>query len=114
MADEVLAAQDLPEEVAAHRALEGLEVQVGDVDARRVGAGVVHEDVDVAELGDRGAEQPLDLVFVAVVGLHDDRRAPLRLDLLARVVGSLLVLEVVDDHVGALARELDGARVPDP
>ncbi len=55
-----------------------------------------------------GGEQLLDLILVAVVGLHDDRHAALGFDLRASPLRALLVFEVVDDHVGAFARELHG------
>ncbi len=65
------------------------------------------------ELLYRDAEQPLNLVLVAVVSLHDYRSAPVSLDFFARLIRAVLVFEVIDDHIGTLARELNRRRMPD-
>ena len=75
-------------------------------------AGVVHQDVDAAVAeAQRLGDQPIDVGLLGDVGLHRDRAPAERLDLLHGGLGLGGAAGVVDDDVGAVARELerDGA-----
>ncbi len=101
------------DEVAAQGAFEVLDLQVRDVGAGGVDAGVVHQDIHAAEGVERRLEHGLDVVLEAVVAVDDDRPAAVGLDLLTGGVGALLVVQVVHHDVGALAGELDRGGLPD-
>ena len=60
--------------VEVERALEGRHVGVDERHRHRA-ADVVHDDVEPAELVDRGVDQALDRAEIGEVGGHDDRAA---------------------------------------
>ena len=67
-------------------------------------AGVVDHDVQPAEARDRRVDHPLQVLDLRDVRLHGDRHLPQAGDLLLQLLGGLLVADVVDDDLGALAR----------
>lgn len=80
-----------------------------------LGAGVAHDDVDLAEVLLGLLEQALDFGGLADVGLDGDgfgAGAGL-LDELDDLVGRLFAVGVVDDDAGATAAELNGAATTD-
>ena len=80
-----------------------------------LGAGVAHDDVDLAEVRLGLLEEALDLGGLADVGLDGDgfgAGAGL-LDELDDLVGRLFAVGVVDDDAGATAAELNGAATTD-
>jgi hypothetical protein len=80
-----------------------------------LGAGVAHDNVDLAEVLLGLLEQTLDLGGLADVGLDGDgfgAGAGL-LDQLAHLVGGFLAVGVVDYDAGATATELNGAATTD-
>ena len=87
-------------------------VQAAAYQAARIG-GIVHEDVDPAELGHRGVHQPLHRLVAGGVG-GNGYDAPARLG--RKLCGSLLEQALspgADDHADALACELAGYRLSD-
>ena len=89
---------------------------IGHVDesGRATEAGVVHHDVDVTELGDRGREQRLH-VFLHRHIAQDDRRA--FADHLRQPVGRLVqpsLVDVADHDPRAFFETLARHREPDP
>src|SRR3990170_3836462 len=79
-----------------------------------VDAGVVDQDVDAAELLDRGVDHALDVIRVGDSRLNSDRLLPLVLELCQQLLRLLLALEVVDHDLAAVVRQLahDGAAEP--
>jgi hypothetical protein len=80
-----------------------------------LGAGVAHDDVDLAKVLLGLLEQALDLRGLADVGLDGDgfgAGAGL-LDELDNLVGRLLAVGVVDDNAGSAAAELNGTATTD-
>jgi hypothetical protein len=75
--------------------------------------GVVDQDVDPAELADRPVHDFLAVLPLGQVAGHQDRRAPRLLDQGGGVLGVLVLGQVRDQHVGALAGERDGHRPAD-
>ena len=76
-------------------------------------AGVVHPDVDVAEVLERGGEQRLHVVLVGDVAAQRDRAGA---ELLAERVGGLAepaLVGVGDDDAGALEQAATGERAAD-
>ena len=71
--------------------------------------GVVDEDVELAELLDRALDGLAAEARLAHVAGDEQRAPPLALDGRARLLGVHLLLGQIDDgDVGALAREEDG------
>ena len=68
-------------------------------------AGVVDQDVDPAELGQRGADHRPDLLLVGDVGAHQQVAAAGLLDRRQHRGGHVLAQHVGDHHVGALGGE---------
>jgi hypothetical protein len=80
-----------------------------------LGAGVAHDDVDLAKVLLGFLEQTLDLGGLADVGLDGDgfgAGAGL-LDELDDLVGGFLAVGVVDDNAGSAAAELNGTATTD-
>lgn len=80
-----------------------------------LGAGVAHDDVDLAKVLLGFLEQTLDLGGLADVGLNGDgfgAGAGL-LDELDDLVGGLLAVGVVDNNAGSAAAELNGTATTD-
>ena len=78
---------------------------LGDVPERRVhlDAGVVHQDVEFAEVIDRGVDEVLHPGSGRHVGLHDQAAPPGRLDCGENLVGTARAAVVVDNRVRPLA-----------
>ena len=99
-------------QVHAHDAVPLLLAHVDD-DAVAEDAGVVHEHVEVAERVDGLLDEPASAVPVGDVLPVDDRLAAHGADVVDRLLGGrgvgaatlLVAAEVVDDDLGALARE---------
>ncbi len=64
----------VPRTLVSERAGVGLRGDVGDVADLAVAAGVVHRDVQAAELPGDGADEAFDLVLVTDVGLDERGR----------------------------------------
>ena len=85
-------------------------------------AGVVDEDVEVAELGDRRVDEALGTLPARHVVGVGDRMASQRTDLGSDLLGGSLIAalavvrpaEVVDDHLGALLGEQQRVLPTDP
>jgi len=76
--------------------------------------GVVDEDVDPASTElESAADEPVDLLPAGHVGAHRDGASPDRLDLPDHHVGGRGARLVADDHVGAVAGQLQGDRAAD-
>ena len=75
--------------------------------------GVRDDEVESPEALDGGVDDPVDVVGVAEMPLHEQGAAPLRLDEPLRLVRGILVADVADGDVGALARELQARRPAD-
>ena len=92
-----------------------LVLRLGGVEDRRAGldAGVVDHHVEPAERLDRLVDEPLQVLDLADVGLHADGLVAELRDLAFEVLGRLLVGDVVDDDVGALAGEGEGDGLAD-
>ncbi len=102
------------ERMRAHDPFELGRVGVGDRPAARRVAGVVHEYVDVAEVGDRRTDHRLALCEVVDRGRVRTRPPTEPFDLRDRLSGRSLVLAVVDRDVGAVGRESERDRLTDP
>jgi hypothetical protein len=76
--------------------------------------GVVDEHVEAAELVDGALDQLPAVRLVADVAAHDHGPPPGVLDEPARLLGVLVLGEVGDEHVGALAGEGEGHGAADP
>ncbi len=90
-------------------------VLLGDVEKRLadLDAGVVDEDVEATEGGDGGGDQALGLRRHADVGAEHDRLPAQLARSAPRRRALVLLAVVVHRHVGALAREAQGDRLPD-
>ena len=77
-------------------------------------AGVVDQDVDLAERVERGLDQRLGRLRLSHVRLDGERLAAQRLDLLRGLLRGLRVARVREAHVGALLREPQRDRLPMP
>lgn len=101
------------EAVGAHDALELGRVGIGDALPAAGDAGVVHEDVDAAEVGDDRVDQLLAIlepVDRAGIGLGAAAEA---LDLAHDFLGGLGVAAVVHRDVGAVPRQSQRDLAPD-
>lgn len=96
---------------------EPIEVFLRDVHhghVHQLDAGVGDDDVDVAELFERRAEQAIDLGQPGDVCLHGDGGATGLLDGCNCVARALLIGRVVHDHLGTERCVALGNRSPDP
>ena len=80
--------------------------------SRRKDARVVKSKVQSAVGLDRGANQLLDLLRAAHIGLNEKRRPPFSLDHLNRFAP--LRIQVADDNPSAVPGEKKGCGAPDP
>ena len=76
-------------------------------------AGIVDEDVDAAELGHHLLDRAIAEVLVAEIAGDGDRLAPLGLDDPLRLRRVVMLAQIEDGDVGALAREQGGDRAAD-
>ena len=103
------------QDVGAERALQLGGGDVGEAVARHLVGGVVDEDVDAAELLGGPVDEAAAVVLVLEVAGELERGTAGVADDARRLVGvALLVLEVGDRDVGALASEGECDRAPDP
>ena len=76
--------------------------------------GVVDQDVELAEILDRALDQPPAVRRVLDVAGDENCTAPGLLDPPSRFLRVLVLLQIRNQHVGALAREGDRDRASDP
>jgi hypothetical protein len=97
--------------------LEGaLKLLLADVEDVLVGvllAGVVDEDVEPAELVHRLGDDRVAMGFLAKVAGYRDRAAALGLDDAPGLGGVVMLAQIGNGDVGALAREQGGDRAAD-
>ena len=93
-----------------------LVLRLGRVEHRRarLDPGVVHHDVEAAELLHRGVDEALQVLDLAHVGVDADGLAAQRDDLLFELLRRVLVADVVDDDVRAVLGEGEHDRLADP
>jgi hypothetical protein len=76
--------------------------------------GIVDEDVDAAELADAALDERAAVSFLRDVASHRDGAASRLAHPPRRLLGVLVLAEIGDQHVGALAREGDRHGASDP
>ena len=108
----MLAAQHGAAQVHLHDAIPIVGVHLGH-GTLPLDAGVVHQDVDLAEVIEHAPHQPRDARLLGDVGGYRQDAASRRLDLRRRVV-QLALRAARDGDVRAGARQRVGHRPPEP
>ena len=112
--DRVLAPEEHAAEVHRDQAVEVVDGVLLEAhpEPRRRDADVVEEDVESAELLDRGGDHAGDLLVLGDVALDLDGDAARRLDLADGLLRPVAA-EIGDDHLGAFLGEAQRGRAPD-
>src|SRR6185295_17468467 len=98
------------------RAEHALDLGVRDLEeglVRRLRGRVVHEDVEATELLERPLDHATAVSRIAEIAADRGGAAPGRLDEARRLLGVGLLVEMRDQHIGALTRERDCDGAPD-
>ena len=116
LGDELLRSDLRAEEGALEIDVEhALVLLLGCVENRGAGfdAGVVHHDVEAAEVFHGGVYEALEVGNLADIGLHGDGLVTKREDLFLEVFGGFRMHDIVDDDVGSLLGEFEDDRETD-
>ncbi len=100
-------------EVDLHRPLERLDRHV-EKGVERADAGIVDEDVDLAERGHRAVDKGARRLRIGDVAVQREGAAPQRLDLGDAARRAFIVVQIVDRDIGAVPRGADRSGTADP
>ena len=105
--------EEIAEDVRAEGAFELFGGDVFDAVLRVLLGGVVHENVEAAELFHGLVDNATADLFVADIARQQDAFSAMLLDALPRLLRIAIFLEIVDRHVGAFLGEGDRHRTAD-